>query len=293
MLIAVPSDSPGGLDAAVSEHFGHAVAFTLIEVEDGQVGEVSILENGGHDQGGCMAPVMLLKKKGVETLVAGGIGGRPLAGFQQVGIAVHSSEQASTVRDAVERFIAGACPAFDPAQTCEGGGGHCGGHHHEPIVRKPVEGVADIRDGRFVTLEFELRDTEGNLLDSSDRHGPMQYLHGAGQLLPALEAGVSGLEVGQSKAVALECDDAFGRRADERIIEVPRAHMPPDVSEGDMVAGQDQAGNQIPLLVVELGTSTATLDGNHPFADKDVVFKVTVVNVEQATEQELAFIQAH
>jgi FKBP-type peptidyl-prolyl cis-trans isomerase 2/predicted Fe-Mo cluster-binding NifX family protein len=292
MLIAVPSDSPGGLDAAISEHFGHADAFTIVSLDEGQVGEVRVVENGEHGQGGCMAPVMLLKEKGVEALLAGGIGGRPLAGFQQVGIAVHSSEAASTVREAVELFVEGGCPAYDPARTCGGEEGHCGGHH-EPVVREPIDGVADIRDGRFVTLEFELSDSQGNALDSSDRIGPMQYLHGAGQLLPALEAAVTGLEVGARKTVALACDDAFGRRSDDRVIEVARAQMPPDVNVGDMVTGQDQAGNQIPLRIVELDRSTAVLDGNHPYSDKDVVFKITVDNVEQATADELALIRGH
>ncbi|MBW2458690.1 MAG: dinitrogenase iron-molybdenum cofactor biosynthesis protein, partial [Deltaproteobacteria bacterium] len=54
MLIAVPSEAPGGLDAEVSAHFGHCAAFTLITVADGKIGEVSTLDNAPHEQGGCM-----------------------------------------------------------------------------------------------------------------------------------------------------------------------------------------------------------------------------------------------
>jgi len=294
MLIAIPSDAPGGLDSTISEHFGHCGAFTIVEVEDGEIGDVAIVENGGHEQGGCMAPVQLLKEKGVEILLAGGMGQRPLAGFQQVGITVHFKGDAQSVGDAVNLFIDGGCPAFDEAQTCGGGGGGCGGHHHhEEIQREPIEGVADIRDGRIITLDFELSDSAGNLLDSSTRVGPMRYLHGVGQLLPALESAVEGLEKGASTTVAIPCADAFGERDEDRVIEVKRTQIPPEVEVGTMLATQDQHGRQIPLTVVGLDDETAKLDGNHPFAGKDVVFKVLVADVENATADELAHNHAH
>ena len=294
MLIAIPSEAPGGLESTISEHFGHCGAFTIVEVEDGEIGEVAIVANGGHEQGGCMAPVQLLKEKGVEVLLAGGMGQRPLAGFQQVGITVHFKGEAQSVGEAVNLFIDGECPAFDDTQTCGGGGGGCGGHHHhDEVQREPIEGVADIRDGRVVTLDFELADSAGTLLDSSNRVGPMRYLHGAGQLLPALEAAIDGLEKGAGKTIAIPCADAFGERDGARIIEVKRAQLPPDVEVGAMLATRDQQGRQIPLTVVELGDETAKLDGNHPFAGKDVVFKVTVADVENATPEELAHSHAH
>ena len=68
MLIAIPSDTTDGLDSPVSEHFGHCAAFTLITVTDDTIGEVSVLENRGHEEGGCMAPVNLLEGQGVEVL---------------------------------------------------------------------------------------------------------------------------------------------------------------------------------------------------------------------------------
>jgi FKBP-type peptidyl-prolyl cis-trans isomerase SlyD len=198
------------------------------------------------------------------------------------------------VGDAVNLFIDGGCPAFDEAETCGGGGGGCGGHHHhDPVQREPIEGVADVRDGRIVTLDFELSDSAGNLLDSSTRVGPMRYLHGVGRLLPALETAVAGLEKGEKRTVEIRCADAFGEREDARVIEVKRAQLPPDVRVGAMLATRDQQGRQIPLTVVELGDETAKLDGNHPFAGKDVVFKVTVADIENATPEELAHGHPH
>ena len=123
MMIAIPSDAPGGMDATLSGHFGHCHAFTLVEMEDGEVKEVKVVQNGGHEAGGCMAPVMQLKQLGVEALVAGGMGARPLAGFQQVGITVYYNEGAPTVGSALELLSKGQARVFGPAQTCQGGGG--------------------------------------------------------------------------------------------------------------------------------------------------------------------------
>lgn len=134
MKIAVPSNAPGGLEAGLSAHFGHCDAFTLVEVEGREIKEVQVLPNAGHEQGGCMAPVMLLKSAGVDILVAGGMGARPLAGFQQVGIQVFFNEGAPTVGEAVRLVTTGQARAFGPAQVCGGGGGGgggaCGAHGH-------------------------------------------------------------------------------------------------------------------------------------------------------------------
>jgi FKBP-type peptidyl-prolyl cis-trans isomerase 2/predicted Fe-Mo cluster-binding NifX family protein len=283
MLIAVPSDTTEGLEAAISEHFGHCAAFTLVEVADDTIGEVSILENSAHEQGGCMAPVILLKERGVEVLLAGGMGGRPLAGFQQVGIEVRYKENARTVREAVELFISGGCRAFGEAQTCGGGEGGCGGHdhhhHHEPET-VPIDGTADIRDGRMVTVEYELKDADGVLLSSSSETGAMRFIFGAGQVLPALEQALAGLEPEAHVTTAIPAAEGFGDWDESRVVEVPRSQLPPDLAVGAVVAAQDQQGRQFPLKVIALDDSVVRLDGNHPLAGRDLVFDMTVKNVE-------------
>jgi FKBP-type peptidyl-prolyl cis-trans isomerase 2/predicted Fe-Mo cluster-binding NifX family protein len=281
MLIAIPSDSTDGLDSAVSEHFGHCTAFTLVTVTDDTIGEVSVLENGGHEEGGCMAPVNLLKGQGVEVLLAGGMGGRPLAGFQQVGIDVRSREGAGTVREAVELYVAGGCPSFGEAQTCGGGEGGCGGHnhHHEPETY-PIEGKADIRDGRLVTVDFEIKDRGGAVLGSSTSTGPMQFVHGAGQIFPAIEQALAGVEPGAHVVTTVSAADGFGDRDESRVVEVPRAQLAPDVSVGDTVYAQDSRGQRFRFVVLAADEKMARLDGNHPLAGKDVVFDLTVRSVE-------------
>ncbi len=135
MIIAIPSEAPGGLDAGVADHFGHCAAFTMVELQEDGVGSVRVMPNTGHVQGGCMAPVMMLKQAGADAMIAGGMGMRPLAGFQQVGIRVYYKEEARTVGDAVRLVAEGKAREFGPAQTCgggggggDGGGGGCQGH---------------------------------------------------------------------------------------------------------------------------------------------------------------------
>lgn len=128
MRLAIPSEAPGGLQATLSQHFGHAPAFTLVDLEGAEVTAVQILPNGEHVAGGCLAPVMALKQAGVDVLVSGGMGMRPLAGCQQVGIRVFFNEGAATVTEAVNLVAQGQAREFGPAQTCGGGSGNCGHH---------------------------------------------------------------------------------------------------------------------------------------------------------------------
>ena len=116
--VAVPSEAPGGLDALRSGHFGRADCFTMIDLVDGQVGEVQVLRNAPHSEGGCMAPVRALTEQNVTALVVDGIGGRPLAGCNQAGIAVHAGIGAD-VRAAVEAFRQGGLPLVGLRGTCQ------------------------------------------------------------------------------------------------------------------------------------------------------------------------------
>lgn len=122
--VAIPSEGNGGLDGKRAGHFGHCDVFTCIDVEDGQIKEISILANQEHVQGGCMVPVNLLAEAGVNALVVGGIGMRPLMGFKQVGIEVYHDGERLDIRPVVDDFLAGKLPIISNEQVCGGGGGH-------------------------------------------------------------------------------------------------------------------------------------------------------------------------
>lgn len=126
--IAIPSDNPGGLEAGMGAHFGHCDIFTLVELDGQDVKNISTLGNN-HDEGGCLAPVGRLAENNVNIMLAGGMGMRPLMGFQSAGISVFHAPGFATVGEALTAFKSGALTPFSTDFTCKGHGGSCGGHH--------------------------------------------------------------------------------------------------------------------------------------------------------------------
>ena len=123
LIVAIPSTHPGGLESALGAHFGHCDLYTLVKITDGKVQEIVTLPNVPHEQGGCMAPVKHLAQNGVQVLIAGGMGMRPLMGFNQVGIDVLHGGTAQTVGEAVAALLNGRLQSFTVESTCGGGGG--------------------------------------------------------------------------------------------------------------------------------------------------------------------------
>lgn len=115
--VAVPSEAPGGLTARRSGHFGRCDCFTVAEVEGERVVAVEVIANPPHQDGGCMRPVLLLAENAVNAIVVDGIGGRPLLGFNQVGIAVHAGVGAD-VQTAVTAYAQGSLPELGLEGAC-------------------------------------------------------------------------------------------------------------------------------------------------------------------------------
>ena len=121
MLLAIPSLGEGGLEAERSGHFGHCDCFTLVDVVDGEIADVRVVANPPHEEGGCLRPVNLLASHGVNALIAGGMGARPLAGFNEAGISVYFENQTPGIGDAVRLVLSGSVETMDARHVC---GGH-------------------------------------------------------------------------------------------------------------------------------------------------------------------------
>ena len=119
--IAIPSTLPGGLEAQVGAHFGHCDLYTIVDIQDDLIAKVETLPNVPHQQGGCLAPVQHLAQNGVTILIAGGMGMRPLMGFNQAGIEVYRGTPAPTVGAAVQAMVRGELQVFTRDFTCGGG----------------------------------------------------------------------------------------------------------------------------------------------------------------------------
>ncbi|HEC99420.1 MAG TPA: dinitrogenase iron-molybdenum cofactor biosynthesis protein [Proteobacteria bacterium] len=128
--IAVPSNFPGGLEAGLSGHFGHCDVYTVATIAETKIHDVEVIPNHGHEPGACLAPVMLLARNGVQGIISGGMGMRPLLGFKQAGIRVFLYREGGQVKDALAALQANRLPEFTDQHTCagHGHGNTCGNH---------------------------------------------------------------------------------------------------------------------------------------------------------------------
>lgn len=115
----------------------------------------------------------------------------------------------------------------------------------------------------------------------SDAAGPMEFVIGAGQLIPKFEEAVIGLEPGQSITVSIPADDAYGQRAEEMVAIIERSEIPPEISPepGHQMEVILEDGSPFPVLVTEVTDTTITLDGNHPLAGRDLTFTIRLVEI--------------
>lgn len=125
ILVAVPSEAPGGLDASPSAHFGHCAAYTVAKITDGKISDVQVIANPGHEHGGCVEPVKQLARDGVKALLAGGMGQKPLMAMHEAGIKVYHCAGPLAVKAALEAFAEGKLNEFGADLLCKG----CHGHH--------------------------------------------------------------------------------------------------------------------------------------------------------------------
>lgn len=117
MRLGIPSLRPGGLDADVSAHFGHCELFTAVELTGNEVKEVWTIDNDGEHN--CMIPVQKMSNEGIDAVLIGGIGRRPLMEFQNKGIRVFVGA-GGTVKDAVADFLTDSLREASPQDVCHG-----------------------------------------------------------------------------------------------------------------------------------------------------------------------------
>jgi peptidylprolyl isomerase len=116
---------------------------------------------------------------------------------------------------------------------------------------------------------------------SGQSDGPMEFIIGAGQLIPKFEAAVIGLEPGQSVTVTIPAADAYGQRAEEMVAIIERSKIPSDINPepGHQMEVIMEDGSPLPVLVTEVTDSTITLDANHPLAGRELTFAIKLVEI--------------
>ncbi len=151
-----------------------------------------------------------------------------------------------------------------------------------------------VQDGVVVSMEYTLH-VDGELLDSSEGHGPLQFLAGYGNIIPGLEKEMMGMKVGESKDVVVAPADGYGEYDDEAYLDVPRAQFPRDmpVEEGVELTVRDDSGQGRYARIESVEGEMVRLNFNHPLAGDELHFNVKVVGLREPTEEELAHGHVH
>ena len=153
-----------------------------------------------------------------------------------------------------------------------------------------------VQDDQVVTLDYTLR-VDGGVVDTSEGEDgePIQFIQGQGQIVPGLEKELYGMNIGESKQVVVQPEEGYGDIDSTAYVEVPRAEFPPEIPLETGVALQlrNQDGETMDAYIVEVRPDSVRLNFNHPLAGKELHFTVKVLDLRDATEEEIAHGHVH
>ena len=144
-------------------------------------------------------------------------------------------------------------------------------------------------------MDYAVSESSGQVLESGDKDHPMVYLHGHRNILPALEAELSGKSAGDKLSVTLPPERAYGLYREDAVDRVPIKHLvkpPKRLSIGALVRVNTRSGIR-DARVIKVGRFNVDVDSNHPYAGKTLQFDLTIERVREATAEELAHGHSH
>jgi FKBP-type peptidyl-prolyl cis-trans isomerase SlyD len=151
-----------------------------------------------------------------------------------------------------------------------------------------------VSDGMVVSLAYVLT-VDGKEIARVNDQDPLEYLHGAQDILPGLENALEGKTVGEKLQVTLQPDDAYGEYDEDNIEEIDRADIPDadQLEIGMVVEVEDEDGYTYMAHVREMTADTVVLDFNPPLAGKTLTYDVSIIKIREANEEELAHGHVH
>ena len=153
-----------------------------------------------------------------------------------------------------------------------------------------------ISTSKVASLAYTLKNDDGEVLDTADENSPFLYLHGAGGIIKGLESALEDKEVQDSFHIIIAPEDAYGERDDKMVESVPRT-MFEGIDDKELVAGaqfhaQTAHGTQV-IVIAGVDGDTVNIDANHPLAGQTLHFDVSVLDIRDATEEEIAHGHPH
>ena len=143
---------------------------------------------------------------------------------------------------------------------------------------------------KVASIHYTLTNNEGNILDSSAGRDPLTYIHGTGNLIPGMEEGMQGKKKGDKFNLKVTPEKGYGVKSDKLMQQVPRSSFGAQPIEMGM---QFQTNNGQVVTITKIGLDSVTVDGNHPLAGVELNFAVEVLEVRNATPEEISHGHVH
>ncbi|WP_392561385.1 peptidylprolyl isomerase [Orbus sturtevantii] len=151
-----------------------------------------------------------------------------------------------------------------------------------------------IAKNSVVSLAYQVKTKDGVLVDEATAVAPLEYLHGAGNLIKGLEDALVGHQAGDKFDVEVSSNNAYGDYNDNLVQQVPRdVFVGVDELEVGMRFLADTEHGPVPVEITAIDGNNITVDGNHMLAGQDLKFNVEVINVREATDEELTHGHVH
>jgi len=138
--------------------------------------------------------------------------------------------------------------------------------------------MREVRQGDRVHIRYIGTLDNGRIFDSTEEQGPFQLVVGSGTVFPALEAQLLGMRVGEAKNLLIPAAEAYGPRLAANQLTLRRDQLPygREPKLGERLQLSLANGENLELLVLQVGAEGVVLDGNHPLAGLDLTFALTV-----------------
>lgn len=266
----------------IFQHFGHTEQFKVYEVEDGKVLSSEVI---GSDGAGHGALAGLLQAQRIDVLICGGIGGGAVAALNERGVTLCAGASGSA-DEAVEAYLRG---------ELENSGANCDHHHGEHACGDHPCGEHSCGDsesggchpkgknvGKTCRTHYRGTFNDGTQFDSSyDRGEPLEFVCGAGMMIPGFDAAVADMEIGEIRNVHLSPAEAYGEADPNAIFSIPIDMLPgaEKLEVGERVYLQSASGQPFPVEVKAKDDASVTFDANHEMAGKELNFKIELVSV--------------
>ncbi|MBX2932660.1 MAG: FKBP-type peptidyl-prolyl cis-trans isomerase [Ferruginibacter sp.] len=138
-----------------------------------------------------------------------------------------------------------------------------------------------VKAGDVVKVHYTGKLVNGDQFDSSAGREPLEFTVGAGQMIKGFDDAIPGMIIGDKKTINIAPEDAYGPRSEEAIIDFPKANVPADMKlePGMQLTLSNQAGQPVPVVVVEVKDDVIVLDANHFLAGQELVFDIELVEI--------------